>query len=50
MPVSSPGDKNDELIRILRELTSVQRNIATLQVELQGRKVRLIDNCLRINL
>ncbi|CAA6672178.1 unnamed protein product [Spirodela intermedia] len=38
MPVSSPGDKNDELIRILRELTSVQRNIATLQVELQGRK------------
>lgn len=32
------GDKSDELIKVLRELTSVQRNIANLQVELQGRK------------
>ncbi|XP_038976338.1 AUGMIN subunit 2-like [Phoenix dactylifera] len=32
------GDKSDDLIRVLRELTSVQRNIANLQVELQGRK------------
>uniref|UniRef100_A0A1D1Y720 Putative ATP-dependent RNA helicase spindle-E n=1 Tax=Anthurium amnicola TaxID=1678845 RepID=A0A1D1Y720_9ARAE len=35
---SSASDKNDDLIKVLRELTSVQRNIATLQVELQGRK------------
>ncbi|XP_020253881.1 AUGMIN subunit 2, partial [Asparagus officinalis] len=34
----STGDKSDELIKVLRELTSVQRNIASLQVELQGRK------------
>ncbi|KAH7679157.1 HAUS augmin-like complex subunit 2 protein [Dioscorea alata] len=34
----STGDKSDDLIRVLRELTSVQRNIANLQVELQGRK------------
>ncbi|KAG6385244.1 hypothetical protein SASPL_154074 [Salvia splendens] len=30
--------KGDDLIRILRELTAVQRKIADLQVELQGRK------------
>lgn len=35
---SSNGDKSDELIRVLRELTLVQRSIANLQVELQGRK------------
>ncbi|CAA2934515.1 AUGMIN subunit 2 [Olea europaea subsp. europaea] len=32
------GGKGDDLVRILRELTSVQRKIADLQVELQGRK------------
>lgn len=32
-------DKGDELVKILRELTSVQRNLANMQVELQGRKV-----------
>ncbi|KAL3631583.1 AUGMIN subunit 2 [Castilleja foliolosa] len=32
------GEKEDDLIRILRELTSVQGKIADLQVELQGRK------------
>ncbi|VAI79996.1 unnamed protein product [Triticum turgidum subsp. durum] len=31
-------DKSDDLVRVLRELTVVQRNIANLQVELQGRK------------
>jgi HAUS augmin-like complex subunit 2 len=31
-------EKGDELIRVLRELTTVQRKIADLQVELQGRK------------
>lgn len=36
---SSTGEKGDDLIRVLRELTSVQRKIADLQVELQGRKV-----------
>lgn len=35
---SSSSDKSDDLIRVLRELTVVQRNIANLQVELQGRK------------
>ncbi|KAI7729256.1 hypothetical protein M8C21_002195 [Ambrosia artemisiifolia] len=34
----SSGEKGDDLIRVLRELTSVQRKIADLQVELQGRK------------
>ncbi|KAJ6824779.1 putative AUGMIN subunit 2 [Iris pallida] len=34
----SNSDKSDELIKVLRELTAVQRNIANLQVELQGRK------------
>ncbi|KAL7142445.1 hypothetical protein ABFS83_08G124100 [Erythranthe nasuta] len=35
---SGCSEKGDDLIRILRELTSVQRKIADLQVELQGRK------------
>ncbi|KAK7280060.1 hypothetical protein RJT34_25122 [Clitoria ternatea] len=37
---SSPtvGEKGEDLIRVLRELTTVQRKIADLQVELQGRK------------
>ncbi|WOK99370.1 AUGMIN subunit 2 [Canna indica] len=35
---SVSGDKGDDLIRVLRQLTTVQRNIANLQVELQGRK------------
>lgn len=40
---SSPttGEKGEDLIRVLRELTTVQRKIADLQVELQGRKVSL---------
>lgn len=33
------GEKGDDLIKVLRELTVVQRKIADLQVELQGRKV-----------
>lgn len=37
---SIAADKGDDLIRVLRELTTVQRNIANLQVELQGRKVK----------
>lgn len=36
---STPGDRSDDLVKVLRELTSVQRNLANLQVELQGRKV-----------
>ncbi|KAK9060597.1 hypothetical protein SSX86_021303 [Deinandra increscens subsp. villosa] len=36
--LSAGGEKGDDLIRVLRELTSVQRKIADLQVELQGRK------------
>ncbi|PON41632.1 HAUS augmin-like complex subunit [Parasponia andersonii] len=35
---STTGGKGDDLIRVLRELTTVQRKIADLQVELQGRK------------
>ncbi|KAE8730515.1 small ubiquitin-related modifier 2-like [Hibiscus syriacus] len=35
---SATGEKGDDLIKVLRELTSVQRKIADLQVELQGRK------------
>ncbi|XVF71844.1 hypothetical protein PTKIN_Ptkin12aG0071900 [Pterospermum kingtungense] len=35
---STNGEKGDDLIRVLRELTNVQRKIADLQVELQGRK------------
>ncbi|CAI9113331.1 OLC1v1013912C1 [Oldenlandia corymbosa var. corymbosa] len=34
----STTEKGDDLIRVLRELTAVQRKIADLQVELQGRK------------
>lgn len=34
----STGEKGDDLIKVLRELTAVQRKIADLQVELQGRK------------
>lgn len=37
-PTTSTGEKGEDLIRVLRELTSVQRKIADLQVELQGRK------------
>ncbi|KAJ7297371.1 hypothetical protein O6H91_Y060900 [Diphasiastrum complanatum] len=33
------SDKSEALVRVLRELTSVQRNLANLQVELQGRQV-----------
>ncbi|XP_057956218.1 AUGMIN subunit 2 [Malania oleifera] len=36
--LSSTGEKGDDLIRVLRDLTTVQRKIADLQVELQGRK------------
>lgn len=43
---SSTGEKGDELIKVLRDLTAVQRNIANLQVELQGRKV--IDMCIAV--
>ncbi|CAI0417379.1 unnamed protein product [Linum tenue] len=35
---ASSGEKGDDLIKVLRELTTVQRKIADLQVELQGRK------------
>ncbi|KAL5571216.1 hypothetical protein UlMin_020813 [Ulmus minor] len=35
---TATGEKGDDLIRVLRELTTVQRKIADLQVELQGRK------------
>ncbi|KAL5705169.1 AUGMIN subunit 2 [Ranunculus cassubicifolius] len=35
---TSTGDKSDDLIRVLRELTTAQRKIADLKVELQGRK------------
>ncbi|KAF8414153.1 hypothetical protein HHK36_002152 [Tetracentron sinense] len=35
---TTTGDRSDDLIRVLRELTTVQRKIADLQVELQGRK------------
>ncbi|KAI4341007.1 hypothetical protein MLD38_025786 [Melastoma candidum] len=35
---TSNGEKGDDLIRVLRELTAVQRKISDLQVELQGRK------------
>lgn len=34
------GKKDDEaLVHLLRELANVQRNVANLQVELQGRQV-----------
>ncbi|KAI4298192.1 hypothetical protein L6164_031780 [Bauhinia variegata] len=35
---SATGEKGEELIKVLRELSTVQRKIADLQVELQGRK------------
>ncbi|KAF2292321.1 hypothetical protein GH714_019081 [Hevea brasiliensis] len=35
---TTTGEKGDDLIKVLRELTTVQREIADLQVELQGRK------------
>ncbi|CDO98574.1 unnamed protein product [Coffea canephora] len=34
----STSEKSDDLVKVLRELTAVQRKIADLQVELQGRK------------
>ncbi|KAK3166188.1 hypothetical protein QOZ80_1AG0042560 [Eleusine coracana subsp. coracana] len=34
----SSMDNSDDLVKVLRELTVMQRNIANLQVELQGRK------------
>ena len=37
---TTSGEKGDDLVRVLRELTAVQRKIADLQVELQGRKVK----------
>ncbi|VFR01693.1 unnamed protein product [Cuscuta campestris] len=41
---SGSGEKSDELVRVLKELTAVQRKIADLQVELQGRKVIQLNN------
>ncbi|WJX14652.1 AUGMIN subunit 2 [Trifolium repens] len=35
---SATGEKGEDLIKVLRELTTLQRKIADLQVELQGRK------------
>ncbi|CAH9092331.1 unnamed protein product [Cuscuta epithymum] len=35
---SGSGEKSDDLIRVLKELTDIQRKVADLQVELQGRK------------
>ncbi|GAB2228747.1 hypothetical protein Droror1_Dr00022876 [Drosera rotundifolia] len=35
---SGTGEKDDDLIRVLRELAAVQRKIADLEVELRGRK------------
>ncbi|XP_023512231.1 AUGMIN subunit 2-like isoform X2 [Cucurbita pepo subsp. pepo] len=39
---SGTGEQGDDVIRVLRELAAVQRKIADLQVELQGRKDRII--------
>jgi hypothetical protein len=33
------GANEEALVRVLRELSTVQRNLANLQVELQGRQV-----------
>lgn len=41
-------EKGDRLIRVLKELTAVQKKTADLQVELQGRKVIFILICLHI--
>lgn len=38
MPAPGSSDKTDSLVRVLRELTSAQRNLSNLQVELQGRQ------------
>ncbi|KAL2934116.1 AUGMIN subunit 2 [Bienertia sinuspersici] len=35
---SATGEKSDDLVRVLRDLTAVQRKIADLEVELRGRK------------
>jgi len=35
------GGNEEALVRVLRELSTVQRNLANLQVELQGRQVRV---------
>nr|DAD46910.1 TPA_asm: hypothetical protein HUJ06_016847 [Nelumbo nucifera] len=35
---TNTGDKSDDLIKVLRELTTIQRKIADLQVEHQSRK------------
>lgn len=35
------GGNEEALVRVLRELSTVQRNLANLQVELQGRQVRI---------
>ncbi|KAF3626804.1 glycosyl hydrolase family 9 family protein [Capsicum annuum] len=35
---TTTGENGDDLIKVLKELTAVQRKIADLQVELQGRK------------
>lgn len=44
------GASEEALVRVLRELATVQRNLANLQVELQGRQVRsfLISFCLSV--
>lgn len=38
------GANEEALVRVLRELSTVQRNLANLQVELQGRQVRVLIN------
>ena len=39
--LSANGERGDDLVRVLRDLTAVQRKIADLEVELRGRKVIL---------
>ncbi|CAO2813139.1 unnamed protein product [Amaranthus hypochondriacus] len=36
--LSANGERGDDLVRVLRDLTAVQRKIADLEVELRGRK------------
>jgi len=36
------GEKADDLVKVLRELTAVQRKISDLEVELRGRKVPVL--------
>ncbi|CAH1444077.1 unnamed protein product [Lactuca virosa] len=43
-PWFKPGEKGDDLIRVLRELTTVQRKIAV-QVELQGTTFTFVNDC-----